>query len=104
MSDKEKRTKKYMEDQRHKKRLERMAKSECQRYPAGVVMVEERYVGNGEYEPVDKPYAIKTNKSKHAMRYSYFKNYSNRMIRRNGKVLPKGGAYKKVFDYAWEVD
>ena len=102
--DKEQRTQKYMQDQRHKKRLERMAKIECHRYPEGVVWVEERYVGNGEYEKVKKPFAIKTNKSKHATRYRYFKNYSNRVIRRNNRVVPRGGSYKKEFDYKWTVD
>ena len=100
---KEERTKKYMANQRHKKRLERMAKHECHRYPEGVTWVDERYDG-GEWVPIEKPYAIKTSKSSHATRYGYFKRYSNRVIRRNKKVCPRGSAYKKEFDYRWTVD
>lgn len=104
MTDKEKRTRKYMQDQRHKKRLERLAKSEACRYPAGAIWIDERYVGNGKYEPVEKPFAMRTNKSRHSTRYSYFKNYSNRAVRRNNQAMTKGNGYRKVFDYQWAVD
>lgn len=105
MLDKEKRTRKYMEDQRHKKRLERLAKNGSNRYPEGAYMVDERRDENGEWVPLEKPYAVKTNKSKHATRYRYFKNYSNRVIRR-AKLddIADGGSYKKMFDYWWTVD
>ena len=101
---KEQRTKKYMQDQRHKKRLERLAKSEACRYPAGAIWVDTILDENGERAPREKPFAMRTNKSRHSTRYSYFKNYSNRVIRRNNRAVVKGGAYKKEFDYKWAVD
>ena len=105
MLDKEKRTKRYMEDQRHKKRLERLAKSERHRCPAGAYMVDEMRDENGHLVPRNKPYAVRTNKSKNATRYKYFKNYSNRMIRRTKlDDIADGGMYKKMFDYWWTVD
>jgi hypothetical protein len=103
MTDKEKRTRKYMEDQRHKRRLERLAKSESS-YPAGAVWIEEKCIGNDQWEQLEKPFAIRTHKSRHSIRYRYFKNVSNRKIRRNKQVVPKGGTYKKFFDYQWTVD
>ena len=104
MTDKEKRTKKYMEDQRHKKRLERMAKFKAKGYPTGAIWVEERYIGDGKWETVEKPFAMRTNKSRHSTRYSYFKNYSNRAVRRSNQIIPKGNGYRKIFDYQWTVD
>jgi hypothetical protein len=105
MLDKERRTKKYMQDQRHKKRLERLAKSESRSYPSGAYMVDERRDENGNWVPREKPYAVRTNKSKNATRYRYFKNYSNRIIRRNKlEDVADGGTYRKIFDYWWTVD
>ena len=96
MTDKEKRTKKYMANQRHKRRLERLAKSESCRYPAGAVWVDEMLDENGDWVPRDKPFAMKTNKSRHSTRYSYFKNYSNRAVRRNKYYTSKGNGYRKI--------
>jgi hypothetical protein len=104
MTDKEKRTKKYTADQRHKKRRERMAKSEACRYPAGAVWVDEMQDEDGNWVPRKKPFAMRTNKSRHSTRYSYFKNYSNRAIRRNNNMIPNGNGYRKIFDYQWTVD
>lgn len=33
----------------------------------------------------------------------FFKNYSNRVVRRYDGIIPSGGSYKKVFDYWWQV-
>lgn len=104
MSEKEKRIKKYMDDQRHKKRLERLAKSESCGYPAGAVWIDEIKDENGDWVPRKKPFAMRTHKSRHSTRYSYFKNYSNRAVRRHNKAMSKGNGYRKVFDYKWTVD
>lgn len=104
MNRKEKNRKKYANDLKHKRRLERLAR-EIEYYPGPAMLVDERYVGNGEYEPLEKPYVRKLYKSSNAERYSYYKNYSNRKIRRNKLVsIPKGGGYKKHFDYWYTVD
>lgn len=104
MSDKEKRTKKYMQDQRHKKRLERVAKTFSNHYYAPAYWMDEKYLGNGEYEKIEKPYARKVYKSAGCERYRYYKKHSNRQVRRSKCSLPKGNWYRKIFDYAWEVD
>ena len=50
-------------------------------------------------------YYAKVYKSKHTVRYSYYKRYSNKKVRKYDiDVRLKGGAYKKVFDYWWTVD
>ena len=34
----------------------------------------------------------------------YWKRYSNKQVRRHVGRLSDGGQYKRLFDYAWEVD
>lgn len=36
--------------------------------------------------------------------FGFYKKYSNRVVRRYKKELPKGCGYKKCFDYWWVVD
>lgn len=104
MFDKEKRTKKYMANQRHKKRLERLAQNESRGYPQGAYMVDEKLDENGTYVPCE-PYAVRIRKGGRTSRYSYFKNYSNRVIRRSKlDDISNGSSYKKIFDYWWTVD
>lgn len=103
MSDKERRTRKYMQDQRQKKRLERAAK-DWRGYPACAYWEEERYLGDGKYEKLKKPYAKKMYKSAGCKRYRYYKKLSNRQVRKSDCAIPNGNWYRKIFDYAWEVD
>lgn len=101
--DKEKRTKKYMMDVRYKKRRERMAK-ELKHYCAPYYLMDEKYIGNGMWEIIPKPYIRKTYRSAGCSRYGYFKRHSNRMVRRYSGFIPKGNGYRKIFDYQWEID
>lgn len=103
MTEKEKRTKKYMVDQRHKKRLEHRAKN-WRGYPAVAIWVDEKYIGNDQREEVAKPYAKKLYLSSNCQRYRYFKNYSNRKVRRSAQSTRKGNSYRKTFDYKLEID
>jgi len=34
----------------------------------------------------------------------YWKKFSNKAVRREGKALPKGNVYRKIFDYKWKID
>jgi hypothetical protein len=104
MTEKERRTKKYMQDIRHKKRLERMAHN-CKAYPAAAFWVDEKYnVKNGKYEDIPKPYAKKMYLSSNCERYRYYKRYSNRKVRRTFSTIGRGNGYRKIFDYKWEID
>lgn len=103
MTSKEKRTRKYMQDMRHKKRLERVAKS-WHGYPGVAIWVEEKYIGNGIYECVTKPYAKKLYVSSNCERYRYYKRHSNRKVRRTKTQIPHGNGYRKIFDYKWAID
>ncbi len=40
----------------------------------------------------------------HSRRQKYYKNYSNRKVRRNKDELFNGKSYRKQFDYAWKMD
>ena len=37
-------------------------------------------------------------------RKRYYKNAANRAVRRNKGEIPRGNAYRKIYDYAWEID
>lgn len=101
--DKEQRTKKYMMDIRHRNRHARLAR-ELTHYRAPYYLMEEKYVGNGRWEIIEKPYVRKTYRSAGSQRYSYFKKHSNRQVRRYKDNIPKGNGYRKIFDYQWEID
>jgi hypothetical protein len=104
MNRKEKNGKKYANDLKYKKKLERQAK-EIEYWPGPAYWVDEKWVKDEGYVPLEKPYVKKVYKSSHAQRYRYYKNYSNRKIRRHGLLpIPRGCGYKKVFDYAYTVD
>ena len=102
MTDKERRRRKYANDLRYKKKLERQAK-EIEYYPGPAYWVDERWV-DGEYVPLEKPYARKNYKSSHAQRFSYYKKYSNRKVRRDKMThFSKGNGVHKIFDYWYTV-
>ena len=102
MTDKEKRFKRYMEKQRHRARKKRMAK-ELTRYPVPYEIVDDRYVGDGRWEKIKKPYVRAAYKSSNCERYKYYKKLSNRKVRRTDKPIANVNGYRRVFDYSWEV-
>ena len=101
--DKIKARKRWESTQRKKKKLERMART-CKSYPGPAEIIDERYV-DGELVKIDKPYVRKIYKSSNAHRFSYFKRYSNKAVRRYSKkaFVCSGNSYRKVFDYKWEI-
>ena len=102
--DKIKARKRWESTQRKKKRMEHMART-CTSYPGPAEIIEEVYV-DGELVPVRKPYVRKIYRSSHAQRYSYYKKYSNRAVRRYSKksYIGNGNSYRRIFDYQWEID
>lgn len=60
---------------------------------------------NGKYEDVSlkKPYYKRFYRSKQT-RYSYFKKYSNKIIRQYKGEIPNGNYCKRIYDYWWNVD
>lgn len=101
--DKQKAQKRWARTQRNKKKMERMAKNVTS-YDSPAEIVDEVYV-DGELMPLEKPYVRKTYRSSNARRFSYYKKYSNRAVRRYVKraAIGNGNAYRRVFDYQWEI-
>ena len=104
MTEKEKRIKRYMHDIRHTNRQKNMAKNLSRSYCAPYYLETEKYLGNGKYESVDKPFVKKTYRSAGCARYRFFKKKSNRMVRKFKHRIPNGNGYRKIFDYQWEID
>lgn len=42
--------------------------------------------------------------SKSSKNQGFWKKYSNKKVRRYKGFVRKGGSYRRLFDYAWEVD
>ena len=103
MKQKERARRRWENNQRKKKQMERMART-CKSYPGPAEIVDQKYV-DGELVNLDKPYVKKIYKSSNANRFSYFKRYSNKAVRRYLKqsYIRSGNSYRKVFDYQWEI-
>lgn len=100
----------------HKKKLESLAKN-CNGYPLPAYPVGK--MGKCANEESDIKYYKKVYKSKHASRFSFFKTYSNKVVRQNNRIAchnakrdyenernligTKRATYKKLFDYSWNV-
>ena len=90
-------------DINYRNRRARMAR-ELTHYCAPYYLMDEKYIGNGQWEPIEKPYVRKVYRSAGCKRYSYFKKHSNRQVRRYKNRIPNGNGYRKIFDYQWEID
>lgn len=55
---------------------------------------------DGIYQPVGNHMSY----PKNSHRQKYWKRYSNKQVRRHVGRLSDGSQYKRLFDYAWEVD
>lgn len=55
---------------------------------------------NGVWRPVGNHIKYPKNSN----RQVYWKNQSNRKVRRYKGELPKGNSYRKLFEYAWTID
>ena len=82
---------------RYRNKLKRLSK-----YFYGVYYRDKKYIRNQGFVDVKKPYYKRTYWGEHTKKY--YKNYSNRVVRRYNKGLSNGNNYRKLFDYAWEID
>ena len=100
---KKKRRNKRERDLAYKNHLKTLHQN-CTGYPSPVWYKDEIYIRGYGYIENPKPYYKRLSRDNHkGGRFSYFKNYSNRQVRRYNGELQNGGAYKKVFDYWYTV-
>lgn len=87
----------------HKKRMKELSKVSS--YPSGAYYVDEIWVkGVGRIEN-PKPYYKRYYRANHrGSRYSFYKNYANRQVRRYKDNISRGSSYKKCFDYWYTVN
>ena len=92
----------YRRSIEQKRRLKKLSKVTS--YPSGAYYIDTIWVkGVGDIKN-PKPYYKRYYRANHqGSRFHFYKNYSNRQVRRYKHILARGGAYKKVFDYWWTV-
>ena len=102
---KQKRRNKRERDQKHKNHLKFLAEN-IQYYPSPVIYNNEIWIRGQGYVENPKPYYKRCYRGNHkGNRYSLYKKYANRCIRRyKGEIHNKGNQYRKIFDYWWNVD
>lgn len=89
-------------EQKYKAHLKFIA-DHVQYYPCGVEYVDEKWVKEVGYIPLEKPYYKRIYRDNHSGNSKYWKHYSNRRIRRYKAKIANGGFYKKIFDYWWTM-
>lgn len=100
---KQKRENKREWDLKHKNHVEYLAQI-CPCYPPPAIPIDENGGWNFD-DPIGTVYYKKTYRGNHkGNRYSYYKKYSNRKVRRYNGEIHNGSNYKKIFDYWWTVD
>lgn len=102
---KQKRRSKIERDQKYKNHFKFLAEN-VQYYSAPVLYTEEIYVEGEGLVKNPKPYYKRCYRGNHkGNRYSLYKKYANRCVRRyKGEIHNKGNQYRKIFDYWWTVD
>lgn len=83
----------------HKRRMKKLSKVSS--YTSGAYCVDEIWVKGTGYIKNPKPYYKRYYRGS---RYSFFKKYANRRVRKHKYDIMRGGSYKKCFDYWWAVD
>ena len=102
-SSKKKRRNKRERDLKYKNHVKYLAKN-YPYYPPPAIPVDEDGCWNFD-DPIGTVYYRRTYKGNHKRnKYTYYKKYSNRKVRRYKGEIHRGGSYKKVFDYWWTVD
>lgn len=91
-------------DLKYKQRLKFLAEY-VDYYPCPVIYTGEIWIKGYGWVENPKPYYKRLYRDNHrGGRYKYYKKHSNRQVRRYKGELHNGGQYKKVYDYAWQVD
>ena len=95
-----KRLSSWERDQKYKRHLRKLAslsKKTVMYGGADCVEGEDHQAGKA-------PYYRRYWRGCHNNRFRYWLTISNRKVRRYKGEIPKGGAYRKIFDYWWTVD
>ena len=90
-----------MQDQKHKNRLKRAADEQ---HNCAAYWTDEEKLPDGRWEKTETSRVKKIYETANCERYRYYKKIANKHVRRFGQAIPKGNWYRKIFDYAWEVD
>lgn len=100
-------------DAKHKQHLKYLEEN-CRHYPSPVMAADkngnwipdkEWYTKFPEYEVREFAYYKRLYRAKRkGNRYTYYKKYSNKRVRRYNGEIHKGNMYRKIFDYWWTVD
>lgn len=101
---KQKRKNKRERDLIYKNHVKYLAKT-YPSYPPPAMPVDENGHWNFD-DPIGTVYYRRTYRGNHkGNRYSFYKKYSNRCVRRyKGEIYSKGNQYRKIFDYWYTVD
>lgn len=101
---KQKKKTKRERDLKYKNHVEYLAKT-YPSYPPPAMPVDENGHWNFD-DPIGAVYYRRTYRGNHKRnRYSFYKKYSNRCVRRyKGEIHSRGNQYRKIFDYWWTVD
>ena len=102
---KQKRRNRRERDQKHKNHLKFLAEN-IPGYPSSVMYTDEVWIRGQGYVENPKPYYKRCYRGNHkGNRYSSYKKYANRCVRRyKREIHNKGNQYRKIFDYWWIVD
>lgn len=87
-------------NQKYKNHLKFLAEN-ISGYPVPAVYTDKIWIKGQGYVENPKPYYKKLYRDNHkGGRYKFYKNHSNRCVRRyKGEIHSKGNQYKKIFDY-----
>lgn len=100
---KQKRKNKRERDWKHKNYMKFLVEN-AQYCP--VIYIDEIYVKEQGFVENTKPYYKRLYRANHkGSRYSFYKKYANRCVRRyKGEIHKNGNQFRKIFDYWWAVD
>ena len=92
----------YKRSCEHKKRMKKL--SQHSSFFSGACYLDEVWITGIGYVKNPKPYYKRFYRGNHrGSRFSYYKKYANRQVRKYQDPILTGGAYKKCFDYWWTV-
>ena len=100
VSSRRKRSNKRERDKKYKEHIKSLAKNSEGSYLAPAYYKCRTYVGGIGYVKLPKPYYKRIYRRKASR---YIKRASNKNVRRYQGELSKGGMYRKVYDYWWEL-
>lgn len=102
---KQKRRNKRERDWKYKNHIKFLTEN-IQGYPFPAIYTDEVWIRGQGYVENPKPYYKRCYRGNHkGNRYSSYKKYANRCVRRyKGEIYNKGNQYRKIFDYWWTVD